>query len=393
MPVTTEARIAANRINAQKSTGPKTARGKERSRANAVKHGLTGAGVALPIEDAIEVEHRFLAIQGEMAPQTVIGSYLAHQIALMTVRCQRAARQETAALAIKVRHAATDFDEKRNGEADHLMGWIGSEPVSYRRKLMAMPEGVDRLIDALLGLRMELDREGQLFWDYNHTSKIEAYFGRRELDLPPSRGYVLSKAITGDYKRLDPKEVAHCSTDDEKRNWACDELIVYIDGEIVRLRAHRETLDIEAIALDRAEAGERALFDPGKEAALARKYEAAATREFYRALREFREVEATGEVEAVDPAEAVEETLRAGDSAAIAKVDPDTNAGKAESKSLWDKDLEPNMGSFGKVAHGDPNPFGWTTCPARTDASGGSRTSDEPSASRDRPGLAGPVAV
>ncbi len=349
MPVTSEARIAANRLNAQKSTGPKTTKGKERSRANAVKHGLTGAGVALPVEDAIEVEHRFLAIQSEMAPQTVIGVYLAHQIALMTVRCQRAARQETAALAIKVRHAAEEFDEKRNGEADHLMGWIGNEPVSYRRKLMAMPEGVDRLIDALLGLRSELDREGQLFWDYNHMSKIEAYFGRRELDLPPSRGYVLSKAIGGDYKRLDPQEIAHLSTDNEKRNWACDEMIVYIDAEVVRLRAHRETLDHEAIALDRAEAADRALFDPSKEATLARKYEAAATREFYRALREFREVEATGESEAIEPAESTEEAIRSGDSAPAPRP-------KIEPKPEPENDLSDSLGSFGESTPDDPSP-------------------------------------
>ncbi len=382
MPITSEARIAANRINAQKSTGPKTTKGKERSRANAVKHGLTGAGVALPVEDAIEVEHRFLAIQSEMAPQTVIGSYLAHQIALMTVRCQRAARQETAAISIKVRHAAEEFDEKRNGEADHLMGWIGNEPVSYRRKLLAMPEGVDRLIDALLGLRSELDREGQLFWDYNHMSKIEAYFGRRELDLPPSRGYVLSKAIGGDYKRLDPKEIAHLSTDHEKRNWACDEMIVYIDAEVVRLRAHRETLDHEAIALDRAEAGDRALFDPSKEATLARKYEAAATREFYRALREFREVEATGESESTEPSESTEEALRAGDSTATPRPE-------IEPKPEPDNELSESLGSFGKVASADSNPFDWTTCPTQTNAS---RASNNPPSSRVQPDSAGSVA-
>ena len=129
---TSPARIAANQQNAQLSTGPRTVTGKIRSRANAVKHGLAAAGIALPVEDAAEVERRFAAIQEELAPTTVLGAYFAHQIALMTVRCQRAARQESAALGSRVRQAEAAWDETRNAEADHLLGWIGAEPIADR---------------------------------------------------------------------------------------------------------------------------------------------------------------------------------------------------------------------------------------------------------------------
>ena len=44
--MTSPARVAANVINAKKSTEPRTASGKERSRMNAVSHGLT-ARIAL----------------------------------------------------------------------------------------------------------------------------------------------------------------------------------------------------------------------------------------------------------------------------------------------------------------------------------------------------------
>ena len=42
----------ANRANATKSSGPKTAAGKQRSRMNAVKHGLTAATLVLAGENA-----------------------------------------------------------------------------------------------------------------------------------------------------------------------------------------------------------------------------------------------------------------------------------------------------------------------------------------------------
>ena len=334
------AQLTANRQNSQRSTGPKTPEGKARSRENAVKHGLTGAGIALPTEDKAEVARRFVAIQEEMAPSTVVGMHLAHQIALMTVRCQRAARQETAALTAKILRAPAEWDEARAAEADHLMGWIGVEPVAYRRQLVATPEGIDRLIAALLGLKSELDAP-RVIWDYNHWTKLEAFTGRRESDLPESRGMKLSKAINGDFAGIEATEYEHLVIEDQRRNWACDELTNYILAEVEKLETLRAKIDHQALARDRAESVERALFDPGKEATLARKYEAAAGRELYRALREFREVEAQGDPAAETPADEYP-AIEAGDRVDLAEV----GVIRDEPKPIPNNDLEQIMASF-----------------------------------------------
>ncbi|MBI1898644.1 MAG: hypothetical protein HYS04_19235, partial [Acidobacteria bacterium] len=48
----TASQIAANRRNSEKSTGPKSADGKARSRLNGITHGLCSAQAILPGDDA-----------------------------------------------------------------------------------------------------------------------------------------------------------------------------------------------------------------------------------------------------------------------------------------------------------------------------------------------------
>ena len=52
--MTSQARIAANRCNAAKSTGPRTAEGKAIVAQNAVKHGLLAQEVVIKGEDPQE---------------------------------------------------------------------------------------------------------------------------------------------------------------------------------------------------------------------------------------------------------------------------------------------------------------------------------------------------
>ena len=284
-----EARILANRANAAKSTGPRSISGRNRSAQNSLKHGMAGAGVVIPAEDRDEVERRNDALQAELAPKSAMGEILVRQMAMLSVRIERGAKQETAAIAARVRHAADDFDEERIGRAEMLLRAIGEDPRGHLRRLKKMPEGVIRLGRAWSELRADLARE-KATWTASHLVTAANLTGLREEDARGSRLGALSRAAWGDFEGLADHE-GRGLDDDARKAWARARLVERIDAEVAGLEAHLETLDFETIEQDRAEAGDRALFDPSKEAALARRYESEARRGFFQALKEFRGVE------------------------------------------------------------------------------------------------------
>src|SRR5947209_5006403 len=69
-PMSSESQIAANRQNAQCSTGPKTPEGKAKSSLNAVKTGLTGRTVLLPSDDAAAYEAHVARFVLNTSPRT-----------------------------------------------------------------------------------------------------------------------------------------------------------------------------------------------------------------------------------------------------------------------------------------------------------------------------------
>ena len=145
-----EARISANRQNAALSTGPRTPEGKAISRANALKHGLTGAGVVLPEEDAAAVEELARAFQEELDPTGEVGRALARRLAILSVRMDRCVDREFAAVAARVRKALEDFEapegvgpeeaERLRVEAGRLASFDPSDGAILARRYEAAAE-------------------------------------------------------------------------------------------------------------------------------------------------------------------------------------------------------------------------------------------------------------
>ena len=66
----TPAQINANRANAQKSTGPRSAEGKSASRFNALKHGIDAASIVIPGEDPADYDALAAAYHHDFRPES-----------------------------------------------------------------------------------------------------------------------------------------------------------------------------------------------------------------------------------------------------------------------------------------------------------------------------------
>jgi hypothetical protein len=93
--MSTEQQIKANRLNAQKSTGPKTPEGKAKVAQNALTHGLFAQQPVLDFENPAEYAGLREDFFGRFAPEGVYEIYLADQAVNALWRLKRAERYET----------------------------------------------------------------------------------------------------------------------------------------------------------------------------------------------------------------------------------------------------------------------------------------------------------
>ena len=88
--------IEANRRNALKSTGPATPEGKQRSRCNAVRHGLTAETVIAVLENSEDYEAFQAAVISDYDAETAVERELVLRLASVLWRLRRATGMETA---------------------------------------------------------------------------------------------------------------------------------------------------------------------------------------------------------------------------------------------------------------------------------------------------------
>lgn len=86
----TDAQLAANRQNALRSTGPRTAEGKAAVTRNALRHGLTAELVVLPTEDALAFAEFAEDLRESLRPVGAMEDLLAERLVAAAWRLRRA---------------------------------------------------------------------------------------------------------------------------------------------------------------------------------------------------------------------------------------------------------------------------------------------------------------
>jgi hypothetical protein len=102
--MTSYRQIEANRRNALKSTGPKSEEGKQTSRCNALRHGLTAETVIGSLEDAEDYKAFEAAITADYDAVSAVERELVLRLASILWRLRRATTMETGLFEIQADH-------------------------------------------------------------------------------------------------------------------------------------------------------------------------------------------------------------------------------------------------------------------------------------------------
>jgi hypothetical protein len=318
--MSSERQIEANRRNAQKSTGPKTAKGKARSRFNAVTHGMTAELDFLPGEDASALRGRIDDWTADLRPHSQFERDLIERAARISWQLERVERAHVARLTANILKATDGANEQRENEARilgaRLLGdspapdvscpGIAGEPDIPARivlRLESSAAGCRWLMDGWAELRSLLDQGPT--WQSAAKLRAIRLLGRQPLDVfdHPEVGLVLLACHTidstggelfheiGDLLTRDQWKIVKDSLANQPFAWlrprdqaeAREALIQIVTRAVGRLEsiadAHRQREDRDAATARAALA-----FDGSRKGELLRNYESKCQRALMRAL-------------------------------------------------------------------------------------------------------------
>jgi len=343
--MTSEWKAAANRKNAAKSSGPRTVAGKNVSRSNALRHGLTAETLVALGEDAGAFQRMADEHLAVFRPRNAVELECARTFTLAAWRRLRCVTTETAMINQYIHDTA--LAEQIGEEQDVLaLGerlffdskdlWrFHPDPVSMdcprfpRKEVPGGPDTPARLVKELestyAGCRWLLHRWEELrvrnqpgkWWKAFDKFKAIRLLGKQPLDVLTDDPCDLLTIFLASHQvhavNKGPFSELRCEVDDEQfgvlRRWLeqmdidgykpageddgrrlLDKLIAEVTDRLERIASrHKKQTEAEA-----AERTRRLAFDPGEAADKLRRYEETATRRMTRACEDLAKLRRTG---------------------------------------------------------------------------------------------------
>jgi len=177
----TEHQIAANRLNALQSRGPKTAAGRAVSRRNALKHGLTARSLMIEGENPSQLEELRSELFDAYEPHGAIEEHLVDMMAGTMWRLRRVPGLEAAAFS---------WMQRCHGH----QGMVGSDDAAVTDGLQRVTANTKQKKQNLGRAVFHLVRDGDLLDKlnryeaqlFNQLTRISAELENRRVKLAPS---------------------------------------------------------------------------------------------------------------------------------------------------------------------------------------------------------------
>ena len=305
--MTSQARIEANRRNAQKSTGPRTIEGKKRSCLNALDHGLRAEHVVLPTEDTSAFDAHMVGWIGDWQPTTRTRLHLVKRVAVATWRLDRCVRVETARLSDRANVALYQWDSSRADRVARAVDRLDVDPAAAVRDLESTREGLSKLSELWRGIDLAAREPGAWNDPEEHHQRFFLLQGLHTNDpgakqavdnlwrfLLVARPDLVEEDEVGPFEPRLAEKVR-------------EQIQEYADQEIGRLIELWNALPDESLARNRF--AELAAFTPRPEDATLLRYEAQFDREFRASINQLVKLTQTGADLVEDPLDAPNEPI------------------------------------------------------------------------------------
>lgn len=188
--------LAANRNNARQSTGPKTVEGRNRSRMNALRHGLTGQVTTMSDEERAAHDQFSQALIQSLTPAGAMETQLAQRIATDSWRLNRASAIEDNLFALGLHQNAGQIcPDHEQVDAALTTARVFTQESHQLQLLTLYEQRLNRALQQNLALLQSLQaaRKAQRATEMKEASKLLQISEMSGVEYQPSKdGFVFS---------------------------------------------------------------------------------------------------------------------------------------------------------------------------------------------------------